>query len=142
MLVKYVSGVVLALKELHEFGMAHLDVRMDNVCFDSDNNVVLIDLDRSQVVDEEISSVSTKESLMYPVKSDWTYRNWDWRQLALMIVHILCPRSGNDYHTVEPNFNTPLLDHVFLKTLYNDGKPFSLQFSALSPSCLPYRCYE
>lgn len=136
MLVKYVSGVVLALKEFHEFGMAHLDVRIENVCFDQDNNIVLVDLDRSQQVDNVVRSVTTKESLMYPVIRGWTYRNWDWRQLALMIVHILGPRSSNDYHTVEPNFSTPSLDHVFLKTLYNDGKPFSLQYysqSTLSP---------
>ncbi len=35
------------LNELHNMGMSHNDIRLDNVCFDSDFNPILIDFDMS-----------------------------------------------------------------------------------------------
>ncbi len=32
---------------LHSFNMAHLDIRVDNICVNSNSDLVLIDLDRS-----------------------------------------------------------------------------------------------
>ena len=35
---EYIARVVTALQQLHDAGLAHLDVRKENVCFDSDGN--------------------------------------------------------------------------------------------------------
>ena len=111
-----VSSVVFALNELHEHGLAHLDIRLENVCFDTENRAILIDLDRSQKVDEIVHTVVAK-SLMYPIRNDWVYRQWDYVQLGLMIARIICPVSSAEYHTVEPPLN-----HGFLEKLYREGE--------------------
>ena len=92
---------------------------------------VLIDPDRSEMVDREIriKNPPNVTSLMYPYVPNWTYRHWDWRQLSLMIVHLISPRSHSEYHTIPPDFRDASLNHDFLKTLYNEGKPFSLMYS-------------
>ena len=64
-LISFVSSVVFALNELHELGLAHLDVRLENVCFDSDNRAILIDLDRCQDVNDTVFAEVATESLMY-----------------------------------------------------------------------------
>ncbi len=54
----YVRQVVELLTILHSLGIAHLDVRRENICFDETNKcLVLIDLDRS-------APVSTKANLL------------------------------------------------------------------------------
>ena len=37
---------ICAIKELHGCNIAHLDIRLENICFDAQERVVLIDLDR------------------------------------------------------------------------------------------------
>ncbi len=133
------SGVILALNELHSFGLAHLDIRLENVCFDHDNTVVLIDLDRSLNVDDTVTSMLSRPSLMYPFVRGWTYRHWDWRQLGLMVAHIESPGNKDEYHSVIPDFNVSLLNHEFLKKLFNDGKGGRCTYVlllVLSSSCL------
>ena len=120
-LIPFVSSVVFALNELHGLGLAHLDVRLGNVCFDSDNRAILIDLGRCQNVnDDVVANVATK-SLMYPYHSNWVYGQWDYVQLGLMIARIICPVSGAEYHTVEPRWSQPPLNHGFLEKLYRTG---------------------
>ena len=46
-IVMFVKSVVAAVQELHGFGIAHNDIRLDNICFDENRQAVLIDLDRS-----------------------------------------------------------------------------------------------
>ena len=43
----------VALQELHELGLAHLDVRLLNICFTHDGEVRLIDFDRAVYHDRE-----------------------------------------------------------------------------------------
>ncbi len=45
MLKEFTSAVVLALKGLHEQGIAHLDIRLENICFNH-GKVVFIELDK------------------------------------------------------------------------------------------------
>ena len=40
-LSSFVSSVVFALNELREFGLAHLDVRLDNVCFTAEQSSLI-----------------------------------------------------------------------------------------------------
>ena len=126
MLTVYLRSVVAALTELHGHNLAHLDVRLENICFDEANRAVFIDLDRSEQAD---SSVSFKrKSLMYTYVESWTYKQWDWRQLGLLLVRVLQPvSSAEEYHTKEPDFRNPSLEHAFLRTLYHDGKNSVMQ---------------
>ena len=125
-LTVYLRSVVAALTELHGHNLAHLDVRLENICFDEANRAVFIDLDRSEQAD---SSVSFKrKSLMYTYFESWTYKQWDWRQLGLLLVRVLQPvSSAEEYHTKEPDFRNPSLEHAFLRTLYHDGKNSVMQ---------------
>jgi len=45
----YVEGVYSAIQTLHnELGYAHLDIRVENICFNKDYKLALIDLDRAE----------------------------------------------------------------------------------------------
>ena len=46
-IVPFVDGVIKCVKALHYVDIAHLDIRLENVCFDDQGSAVLIDLDRS-----------------------------------------------------------------------------------------------
>lgn len=89
--------MVLAITELHEkFERAHLDIRLQNICFRSDGTAMLIDLDRSCEKTERAEFLQSQwgESVMYMAPhSDWTAEKIDWRQLAIMILAIL---NGTD----------------------------------------------
>ena len=56
-LLPFVSSVVCALKELHDFGIAHLDIRLETGCCDSNKRAVLIDLDRFEPVNCKVCAV-------------------------------------------------------------------------------------
>lgn len=43
----FVRSVVKAIQELHRFNTAHLDIRLENICFNTNNEAILIDIDRS-----------------------------------------------------------------------------------------------
>ena len=49
----FAAGVVSALYELYNMGhLAHLDLRLENICFDPDSHkAILINLDRSAPID-------------------------------------------------------------------------------------------
>ena len=115
-LIPFVSSVVFALQELHAAGLAHLDIRLENVCFDSNNRAVLIDLDRSEPVNDTVCAI-VGDSVMYPYHSTWVYQQWDYTQLGIMIARLLSPGTREEYHTVKPP-----LPHAFLAQLVDDGE--------------------
>lgn len=85
----FVRSVVEAIKELHSSGnWAHLDIRLDNICFDANNQAILIDIDRSENKTKEVSGLfvrySRAEMYRCPM-STWTCENLDWKQLGLLI---------------------------------------------------------
>ena len=68
-LVSFIRGVIVAVNEMHDLKLAHLDIRADNVCF-RNSEPVLIDLDRSMELNTpaaEIQSLyaSSDHSSMY-----------------------------------------------------------------------------
>lgn len=92
-----VSKIVDAISALHREQIAHLDTRLENICWSSDGNAVLIDLDRS--IDTSNAEVSRRKaqalyvkysrSEMYRVENrSWTCTNLDWKQLGKLIVGI------------------------------------------------------
>ena len=92
-LYSLVDKVGEELCNLHSKGVAHLDVRLDNICFTSSNEVVMIDFDRclrsaeraAGVVDKYINS----EMYTYTHDLDWTYEQLDWKQFGLLILWVL-----------------------------------------------------
>ena len=114
----FITSVIKSLKVLHdEARIAHLDIRIENVCWDNDHHAVFVDLDRSEPVDHLAMECVGKyrKSLMYQLpKADWTAENLDYCQIAIMIGRI----EGNaDPHVVPPD-----LAHPFVKKLYVEGK--------------------
>jgi len=52
-LKKFIEAVYSALSELHtKLHLAHLDVRLENICFDAQSHPVLVDLDRAKDKDD------------------------------------------------------------------------------------------
>ena len=100
-----------ALTELHDkLNLAHLDVRLENICIDSNHErATLIDFDRSRAYNRKttVLDANTRNcSVMYrePEPSSfgtWTLAQLDWRQLGIMISAIINNRKDT-YNTEEP----------------------------------------
>ena len=100
-IVPFVSEVIECVNALHKCDLAHLDIRIENVCFDDQMKAVLIDLDRSDDKNELVMNLNSYEkSTMY---QDFTpsgiAEQLDWKQVAIMIHFILSPETTN-YHTI------------------------------------------
>ena len=78
----FVRGAKKALDELHSVGLAHNDVRIENFCFSSTFEMILIDLDRCTCVN--FKSVFTHGSCMYISPP-----NFDGMQLGWMVAWVL-----------------------------------------------------
>ena len=50
----FAVSVQSAVEEFHGMGFAHLDLRVPDICFDGQWQAVLIDLDRSGCINNEI----------------------------------------------------------------------------------------
>ena len=136
---QFVESVYEAISELHvDFNLAHLDVKLGNICIDdSAGRLVakLIDLDRSAPAGEpfRLSAACSlyTNSIMYKVRerADWTLGQLDWRQFGIMVFAFL-----NDihdklvYHSREPNPNSG-----FLKKLVDNGDYDSALFTSWDP---------
>ena len=95
-LVVKVARVLLWLHEEHN--VAHLDVRLENICFKLPDDIVMIDFDRSKDA-EDCGDTSGYESEMYrrgDVESSWTWKRFDWKQLGMMTAWII--DGHNEYH--------------------------------------------
>ena len=117
-IVPFIDQVVEAIHEMHSFEIAHLDIRLDNICLNDNGQVVFIDLDRSRHVDKPDERCQFGASTMYVVPMEWKWkaRNLDWRQLAIMIYFITCSKVL-DYHKIEVKEDS----HEFLQELYYKG---------------------
>ena len=112
-MVWFVDEVVQAVSELHDqANLAHLDIRLDNICVDSNRGqVILVDLDRSRNIETGVGSVielySNDEMYNPPVgsgTSTWSVSNLDWRQVGLMMKNRICST-----------------DHEFITKLIEEG---------------------
>ena len=89
--VWFVSEVVKAVNELHDRAkVAHLDIRLENVCVDDESNrLILVDLDRSRpifVIAEDVRGLYGEDEMYWgPAGShNWPVSMLDWRQVGLM----------------------------------------------------------
>ena len=101
-LFSLVQGVHAAIEELHKHGMAHLDIRLPNLCFrkgdEAKCTVVLIDLERAK------HNIYTPwngdyKSCMY--KKGFNLKQIDYLQLYWMAVWILSDPAALDYHMMD-----------------------------------------
>lgn len=53
-----------ALEEFHQANFSHYDIRLENICFDTSFNAVLVDVDRYTDIDEGFHG--STQSCMYP----------------------------------------------------------------------------
>ena len=112
-LVKKVSS---ALQKIHHIlRLAHLDVRLPNICFREKGEPVLIDPDRVDNSDMPAYQLSRRyESTLYQIKdSQWCLHNVDWRQLGFIIVHTIYDdnreETGDEFIDALLNQGNPLL---------------------------------
>ena len=95
-LLNLIEELYEILNNLHDqAAFAHLDLRLENVCFDANYKVMLIDLDRAAESTKNAANLPTEYpgSIMFSKPDDlkeeqWTYKHSDFRQL------------GNHIHTV------------------------------------------
>ena len=132
-LIRLLDGLRHALEELHSEDIAHLDVRLPNICF-KDQTVILIDLDMCDDAYRNCSMVSFhhRTSDMYKTLSPGhklTNKQADWRSVGMMICYILDEKLEPErYHEmlsknlVQPEIrNEPFVKHLLEKGEW-DGK--------------------
>ena len=98
-----VSQACGALTVLHQCGFYHCDVRLENICFDSNFAVKFIDMDRCHLVGTEATDYGP--SCMYEIKG----MDQDWRQLAVLILWVVLEGTPSNYHKQKFNLAPPSL---------------------------------
>ena len=125
-----VAGV---LDDLHaKHNVAHLDVRLENTCFELPDHVVMIDFDRYMPANEVRDMSMLYDSVMYEGQKEWMCKQFDWKQLGIMIAWVI---SGcEEYH------NSVVLpgEDEFLQDLLYEGQFFSHGLY-YKPSWLPLK---
>ena len=118
-LLAYFTSVCDAVDAVHRLGIAHMDIRTENICFDAAFRPVLIDVDRA----EDSSTLGTRfracESCMY--NPEVTCAENDWLQVGWMMAWALT--GGTSYHTQDfENLPSELKSTEALRILIIDGK--------------------
>lgn len=106
-----------ALLQLHDVGFNHCDLRLQNVCFDEQFNVKLIDMDRCSKVGREVRLYP--RSCMYN-DSFANDTSMDWLQLACIILWVI-DDTQTDYHQMKKPNRPPLSCNRFFLQLWESG---------------------
>jgi len=114
-----------ALEQLHQFGFAHNDVRLENVCFSKEFDAIFIDLERCTSVDDVHPLMGASPSCMYrfPEKADYSFngKNSDYLQLGWLVAWVL--HRSDSYHERELNqLPEDLRNDPFILDLIQNGK--------------------
>ena len=118
--------ICAALEELHRFGYAHCDIRLPNVCFNSNYDAVLIDMERCTCA--EVRSPLTMElhtiSCMYRkpknMLESFTSQRMDYVQLGWLLVWVLnCTEEYHEREWEQQPIN--IVNDVFLSQLVCQG---------------------
>ena len=104
--------------QLHDkYKLAHMDIRLDNICFNQQFKPILIDLDRSEGIGTIVGQ-SDYASCMS--RKDMSPEKTDWMQLGWLIAWILEP--GEDYHDRDfEGLSDNMQENAILKTLIQEG---------------------
>ena len=116
-IVVFVDQIVDAIQELHANNIAHMDIRLENICYcESTDHAVLIDLDRRDFA-SNTAITYYGNSTMYSRLPGWSCEMYDWRQLGIMIYFIMT-NTSDDYHRI----HIPEDSNDFLKKLFAGNK--------------------
>lgn len=104
-LTDLLKGTAKAIEQLHALGIAHMDIRLENICFgiiDGKFAPVLIDLDRCQSANDEGEVLPTSCMYILPESAhSKTMASYDWLQLGWMVIWVLWGHSWtDDYHAM------------------------------------------
>lgn len=84
---------MLLLEQLHEFGFAHNDIRLENICFSRDFDAVLIDLERCTPVIKVHPLMGASPTCMYqfPDTADYTFdgKHSNYMQLGWLVAWVV-----------------------------------------------------
>ena len=117
------DGIREGLDKLHGLGLAHLDVRLPNVCVGDDYEVKLIDFDRSS------NSNDVKEyggQFMYKYETKQRIvQHLDWKQFGLLLFTLSSyrgPKHQNELTKDDiPQGSSPFLIKLIFHHTYNDN---------------------
>ncbi len=87
---RYISEIVDIVESLHQSGIAHLDIRNDNICHDKDG-LVLIDLERYEDASESamvVTKIYHGSDLYVAGGEDWNCCQLDWKQVGLLFCEL------------------------------------------------------
>ena len=126
-LILFAISVKDAITSIHHRKIAHLDIRLENICYDVNlSKALLIDFDRSVEEALFLSNPAYLEetygkSIMYRVPTtfdiDADHSNLDWRQFGIMLCYILEPNE--DYHHTEPKPQNRFLKELVQRGVYD-----------------------
>ena len=88
---QYFESLITAVEFLHDYSVAHLDLRIENLCVSGtmDNfYVVIIDLDRSDVSATSARQVKSKYQASRMYNLTWTAENLDWMQVGIILERV------------------------------------------------------
>lgn len=122
-IIPLLQQVVVAIEELHGAGLAHQDIRLDNICLHPETGVaMLIDLDRSCSASSPARRQTQygQSTLYTPLNRSWIASQIDWRQLAIMAYYILSHGvvKVKDYNKIE----VPASSHTYFVTMFSEGR--------------------
>lgn len=109
---------VIALKRLHLLGLAHRDVRLENICFSKKPSfrAVLIDIDSLCDDNETIEEYKDNSLKSCLYAEDFNHFQIDWRQLGCLAIWVLfddveCIKRLDNIHSMDISYITnSLLD--------------------------------
>ena len=135
----FLTELCNALSNLHEKGYAHLDVRLENICFHADETLVLVDLDRCTWSSDITNSDTTQTSCMYlPLDDEIDGTMIDWRQVGCLLLWIYSweeqIKKKRSYHNQDLKLDHYIVREKFFCELMK-GTTWLL-FSLLSTSFL------
>lgn len=114
-----VSKIHAALTCLHHMNFCHLDVRLENICFEEDYSVKFIDMDRARDI-YMIYSDCLYDSCMY--EDHFSGTALDMRQLACIVLWCTTKSlQADDYHKQTLNVDHPITRDSFFLKLWNEG---------------------
>ena len=121
--IRYIVSLTsTVIQSLHAQGIAHLDIRLENIRFNDNFEAVLIDLDRSASLhrtDLKYLKQIYGDSVMYEITEEFsasaTLRNIDWRQFGIMVHYILGGTREYDYHHTQPQVQDQFLKKLIYK---------------------------
>ena len=121
-----VRSIKAALDQLHVLGFAHNDIRLPNICFDTEYRAVLIDLDRVTRCNKPYGMFYSNDentSCMYkrvPFMNDG--RNTDYMQLGLMVAWAIDHSGKSEHDRKWETMKKTIKDNQFIYYLIEKGE--------------------